>query len=82
MNPEEVEFLAENEIVSILPSFTSSEYNLISGDVGPFRAGLPVNVPLWMAIILKKQNTCRIIPPDWMDVEKLEQIKENEKNSK
>ena len=38
------------------------------GDVGPLAAGLPVEVPLWMAIMLKQRLKCRIIPPNWMDV--------------
>ena len=35
--------------------------------MGPFNAGLPVQVPLWMAINLKQGQKCRIIPPDWME---------------
>lgn len=80
MDPEEVEFLAEKQVnISIIPNFSSKVVTLISGDIGPFRASLPVNVPFWVAVNLKKQQRCKIIPPDWMDVEKLEEIKENEK---
>ncbi|PIO27676.1 hypothetical protein AB205_0149720, partial [Aquarana catesbeiana] len=49
------------------------------GDLGPFNPGLPVQVPLWMAINLKQRQKCRIVPPEWMDVEKLEQIRDNER---
>lgn len=36
-------------------------------------------VPLWLAIHLRKQQKCRIVPPVWMDIDRLEEIKEEEK---
>lgn len=47
--------------------------------LGPFRAGLPMHVPLWLAIHMKKQQKCRIVPPIWMDRDSLEDKKEEEK---
>lgn len=82
MNPDEVEFLAEKEQISIVPMFSHTIIHLISGDVGPFRASLPVKVPLWLGINLKQQRKCKIYPPDWMNVDVLETIKEEEKASK
>ncbi|KAL1491624.1 hypothetical protein ABEB36_012195 [Hypothenemus hampei] len=35
-----------------------------------------------MAIHLKKQQQCKIIPPDWLDVEILTNVKEQEKDNK
>ena len=78
MNHADIEFLAEKEIVEIVPNFNSSVMYFISGDVGPFNAGLPIDVPLWLAISLKQRQKCRIKPPSWMTVENLEEIKENE----
>lgn len=78
MDPSEVEFLAEKETVKIIPKFTHDQVFLIGGDIGPFNAGLPVTVPLWMAINLKQRQKCRIQPPDWMDVEKLTEKKQEE----
>lgn len=43
---------------------------LLQGDLGPFNPGLPVEVPLWLAINLKQRQKCRLIPPAWMDVGK------------
>ena len=37
-------------------------------DLGPFRPGIPTNVPLWVAINLKQRQKCRISPPDWLNV--------------
>lgn len=40
------------------------------------------SVPLWLAIHLRKQQKCRIVPPTWMDKEVLDEIKEAEKRMK
>lgn len=44
MDPAEIEFLAENESVRIVPNFSEGQLYLLTGDVGPFRAGLPIEV--------------------------------------
>jgi GINS complex subunit 2 len=82
MDPSEVEFLGEKQLVSIVPNFTFGIIHLISGPVGPFRAGLPVKVPIWLALNFKQQQKCRIIAQDWMDVDKLNDSIEAEKQSK
>jgi hypothetical protein len=38
------------------------------GPVGDFRPGRPVEVPLWLAIMLKSRSQCTIRCPDWMTV--------------
>lgn len=43
---------------------------IFQGDLGPFNPGLPVEVPVWLAINLKQRQKCRLIPPAWMDVGK------------
>lgn len=43
MEPCELEFICENETIGIIPNFTDSPIHLISGSIGPFRAGLPVH---------------------------------------
>ncbi|XP_046965013.1 probable DNA replication complex GINS protein PSF2 [Vanessa cardui] len=82
MDPFEIEFIGENRIVSIIPNFSHDKIFLICGEFGPFRAGLPMNVPLWLAVMLKQKQKCRMVPPDWMDIEVLETIKEEEKISR
>ncbi|XP_052542659.1 DNA replication complex GINS protein PSF2 [Tympanuchus pallidicinctus] len=79
MEPAEAEFLAEKELVTIVPSFSMDRVHLIGGDLGPFNPGLPVEVPVWLAINLKQRQKCRLIPPEWMDVEKLEEIRDQER---
>lgn len=82
MDPSEVEFLGEKQLVSIIPNFTFNVIHLVSGPVGPFRAGLPVKVPLWVALNLKQQQKCKIIHQDWMNTEKLQSVLEEEKAHK
>jgi GINS complex subunit 2 len=82
MNPAEVEFLAENQTIQITPNFSHDRLYLICGEVGPFRPGIPVQVPLWMAINLKQRQKCRLTSPEWMTVETLTKIKEDEGQSK
>ncbi|PZC84741.1 hypothetical protein B5X24_HaOG204289 [Helicoverpa armigera] len=82
MDPYEVEFIGENRIISVIPNFSYDKVYLICGEFGPFRAGLPLNVPLWLAMMLKQKQKCRIVPPDWMELDTLENIKEEEKRSR
>lgn len=82
MDPSEVEFLGEKQLVSIVPNFNCDVIYLISGSVGPFRAGLPVKVPIWLAVCLKQKQKCRIVSQEWMDIEGLNERKEMEKMSK
>lgn len=82
MDPSTTEFLGEKQLVNIVPNFNLDMIYLISGSVGPFRAGLPVKVPIWLAVCLKQKQKCRIISQEWMDIESLNERKEMEKMSK
>ncbi|KAH8419493.1 hypothetical protein KR222_011339 [Zaprionus bogoriensis] len=82
MDPSIIEFIGEKCMISIVPNFSNEPLHLVYGSVGPFRAGFPVFVPLWLAAHLRKQQKCRIVPPEWMEMETLEEIKEEEKRSK
>lgn len=82
MDPSEVEFLGEKQLVSIVPNFSFGIIHLISGSIGPFKAGMPVKVPIWLALGLKQQQKCRIIPLEWMNSETLAELYETEKGSK
>ncbi|CAK8675290.1 DNA replication complex GINS protein PSF2-like [Clavelina lepadiformis] len=78
MEPGDVEFIAEKELVKIVPNFALGKIYFISGDVGPFSPGLPVDVPLWLAIAIKQRQKCRVHPPEWLDVDKIETMKDDE----
>lgn len=82
MDPAEVEFLAEKQVVTVVPNFAQDKIYLIGGDIGPFNPSLPIDIPLWLAVNLKQRQKCRIQPPEWMDVEKLEEVKQKESDEK
>lgn len=43
------------------------------------RARRRVGVPLWLALLLKKQARCNIVVPDWLDESQLKAVYEEEK---
>lgn len=81
MEPSEVEFLAEKEIVTVIPNFSENKIALISGDYGPFNPSMPVEVPLWLAVNLKQRQRCHIQPPQWLNVAVLSEKKHAETTS-
>ena len=47
MDPAEIEFLAESATsIGVVPNFSEGTLYLLEGDVGPFRAGQPLQVRL------------------------------------
>ncbi|KAG6620873.1 DNA replication complex GINS protein PSF2 [Phytophthora cinnamomi] len=85
LSASETEFLAEQELIGILPHFhlrdNSGMLNFISGDFGPFQPGITTYVPLWLAIMLKQLNKCRILAPSWLSVDYLTSRLEREKSN-
>lgn len=81
--PGEIEFIAGDEKITIIPKVKMPRMKCIQGNVGPFQPPLPVEVPVWLSLIMKKNNKCTIVCPDWLTVENLkkrheEEEKENE----
>ena len=78
----EAEFLAEMESIDITPNFKAGVLRFITvflacslqlqlsdrlqGEVGPFKVQMPVTVPLWLAVALKRRSKCSIRPPIWL----------------
>eukprot|EP00033_Pygsuia_biforma_P002970 GCRY01003271.1.p1 GENE.GCRY01003271.1~~GCRY01003271.1.p1 ORF type:complete len:229 (+),score=8.25 GCRY01003271.1:122-808(+) len=79
---EEIQFLGEESLLRIIPKFNLPSLQLISCELGPFKAGRPIQVPMWIAFQLKKQGRCSIIPPNWLSVDYLETVLEADKNNK
>ncbi|EGC31908.1 hypothetical protein DICPUDRAFT_39223 [Dictyostelium purpureum] len=79
LTPNQIEFLAEDTIITIVPNFKMESLIFLSGEYGPFIPSFPVKVPLWLAVSLKKKKKCNIVPPEWMSFDYLEQqyIQEN-----
>ncbi|VDQ01376.1 unnamed protein product [Trichobilharzia regenti] len=80
MNPAELEFLSEEEGLTIVPRFKLDIVKLLNTTIGPFFPNVPITVPLWVALHLRGQQKCRIIPPAWLTLEKLNEWKETEEN--
>ncbi|XP_035316645.1 DNA replication complex GINS protein PSF2-like isoform X1 [Cricetulus griseus] len=79
MDAAEVEFLAKKELVTIIPNFSLDKIYLIGGDLGPFNLAYPWKCPFGWPINLKQRQKCCLLPPEWMDVEKMEQIQDQER---
>ena len=47
-------------------SFVTLAFLLPALQFGPFRPQIQVIVPYWLAVILKKQGRCTIVPPRWL----------------
>ena len=77
-------FLASDEPITIVPNFTYknklSEYLATQKRVGPLTAGESTTVPLWLGIYLRKRNLCRLVAPDWLNVEHLKKVLAHERN--
>lgn len=79
MSAAEVEYLAEFEKILITPNFSAQAYQFIEGNVGPFVPLRLLEVPIWLAVTLKKRNKCTIRPPAWMNTEYIQRLLELEK---
>jgi len=75
----ENEFLAENELIEIIPNFSCPKRDFIQGSFGPFYPNRVIAVPLWLASTLKKSKKCSIKTPKWMEEDELTTILEQEK---
>ncbi|KAK6056106.1 partner of SLD five, PSF2 [Cooperia oncophora] len=69
MDPEHCEFLAEDEMIQERAVCTC-----FVGDVGPLEAGVPVKVPLWLAVDLRRKQQCEIVPPYWFCLDELKRL--------
>ncbi|KAJ2359223.1 DNA replication protein psf2 [Coemansia erecta] len=62
----ELEYLAQCEDVTIVPLYRMERLELVRGPVGPFRPPQKAQAPLWLAVMLKRANRCRIVAPKWL----------------
>lgn len=79
---DELEFLAEDELVEILPNTTLGILHFIADDYGPIRTNTLCKVPLWLARQLRRSQLCRIIPPSWLHLSSLQSLLEAETNNR
>lgn len=68
LTSKEVAFLAEQELIMILPRYTMNGTQLVGQNMPKLKSLQRAQVPIWLAILLKKQNKCNIVTPDWLTV--------------
>ncbi|KAK1722969.1 hypothetical protein CaCOL14_008253 [Colletotrichum acutatum] len=72
--PTEVAFLCEMELVTIVPRQRLESIDLLSGATPALRPPARANLPLWLALLLKKQRRANIVPPQWLHPTSLAKI--------
>ncbi|TCD69244.1 DNA replication protein psf2 [Steccherinum ochraceum] len=70
--PQELELVACEQLVDIIPLVAMERTAFISGAYGPLRPPAKCKVPIWMAVNLKMKKKCHVVPPDWLNVEFLQ----------
>ncbi|KAH7887553.1 Psf2-domain-containing protein [Phlebopus sp. FC_14] len=73
VTPLELELIASEQLVEIVPLISMEKTAFISGAYGPLRPPTKSRIPLWMATNLKLKKKCHIVPPDWLSVEFLQE---------
>ena len=75
-DPSEHVFLSSIQTrLLFLPNFSMSQFRTLDGlTVGPFVPARTVEVPLWVAISCKRRRKGKIVPPEWLSVEKLGEL--------
>ncbi|KAI5868364.1 GINS complex protein-domain-containing protein [Durotheca rogersii] len=72
--PAEVAFLCEMELVTIVPRQKLESMALLSGHTPPLRPPHRAQLPLWLALLLKKQRRANIVAPPWLHADSLKEI--------
>ena len=79
MRASEVAFLAGETPIQIVPRIKLDVLQFICGDVPELKPNFPAEVPLWLAVFLRKRDKCRIVTPSWLEAESLESALDDEK---
>jgi len=56
--------------------------SLLCSQFGPFHPNVTINVPLWLALALKKRGSCTIILQPWFQTDKVGRCCMREKHDK
>ena len=82
INASESDYIAENYLIEIIPSFHSEKISLVSGEYGPFKPNKIIKIPLWLAVKYRNNNQCKIIIPTIYENSYLNNVLESEKENK
>ncbi|KII94962.1 hypothetical protein PLICRDRAFT_47960 [Plicaturopsis crispa FD-325 SS-3] len=72
VTPPELELVASETLIEIIPLISMEKTAFISGAYGPLRPPSKAKIPLWMAVNLKLKKKCHIVAPDWLSVDFLQ----------
>jgi GINS complex subunit 2 len=72
--PSEVAFLCEMELVTVVPRQRLESIELLAGATPSLRPPHRADIPLWLALLLKKQRRANIVPPPWLHPDSLRNI--------
>ncbi|KAI0053726.1 DNA replication complex GINS protein PSF2 [Auriscalpium vulgare] len=73
VSPPELELIASEQLIEIVPLIAMERTAFISGAYGPLRPPAKSKVPIWMAMNLKLKRKCHIVAPEWLNVEFLQE---------
>ncbi|ATY61584.1 DNA replication complex GINS (Psf2) [Cordyceps militaris] len=76
--PSEVAFLCEMELVTVVPRQRLDSIELLAGPTPALRPPRRSNIPLWLAIVLKKQRRANIVAPAWLHPASLRDVLQQE----
>ena len=82
INASESDYISENYLIEIIPSFHSEKISLVSGEYGPFKPNKIIKLPLWLAVKFRNNNQCKIIIPSIYENSYLNSVLESEKENK
>ncbi|TAQ86414.1 hypothetical protein B7494_g5264 [Chlorociboria aeruginascens] len=78
LTPMEVAFLCEMEMVTVVPRQRLESLHLLGGPTQPLKPPHRAPLPLWLALLLKRQKRANIHAPPWLHPYSLESILEHE----
>lgn len=78
LSPAEVSFLCEMELVTVVPRERLASIPLLSGTSPSLRPPYRADLPLWLALLLKRQRRASIAPPPWLAAPALQQVLDHE----
>ncbi|KAK0511550.1 hypothetical protein JMJ35_006123 [Cladonia borealis] len=81
LTPSETAFLCEMEMVTVIPRQRLEGLNLLGGPTPPLNPPYRTPLPLWLALLLKRQRRANILPPPWLSPHSLTAILDLEKSS-
>ncbi|CAF9918169.1 MAG: DNA replication protein psf2 [Alectoria fallacina] len=81
LTPPETAFMCEMEMVTIIPRQRLEGLELLGGPIPPLNPPYRTALPLWLALLLKRQRRANILPPPWLSPPSLLSILDIEKST-